>query len=74
MNQIAYEAPQEGAYNLIHDPFIAVVERDKGEGYDICALDRQPVIAGAAYRYVIVRFGADGEMDRLIPTNIVEIQ
>lgn len=35
-------------------------------------VDHMPVIEGAAYRYLIVQFSANGEIRRIIPTNPVE--
>ncbi len=84
IEQIAHElvydpgAEQVPAHTVIHDPFIAVVPRDafdeiEGEAHHIYLLDRHPVLSGAKYRYLLVRFREDGEIDRVIPTNEVEL-
>ncbi len=83
MEQIAHEQiPDPGSgvlpHTIIHDPFIAVIPREvfgeeEGRENFLCVLDRHPVISGAMYRYVLVRFRPDGEIDRVIPTNSVEI-
>ena len=36
-------------------------------------LDTQPVVLGARYRYLLVRFKEDREIDQVIPTNEVEV-
>jgi hypothetical protein len=40
---------------------------------DLFVLDRHPVLAGAKYRYLIVRYGPDREIDRVIPAGEIEI-
>jgi len=36
-------------------------------------IDTQPQISGAGYQYVVVHFGADHEIDQLIPSNEVDV-
>jgi hypothetical protein len=62
----------------IYDPFITVVPRAGSTVADIYLLDTQPVVANAAYRYLLVRLRAPtdpapGEIDQVIPTNAVEV-
>ena len=45
---------------------------EKG-GFPVYLLDTQPVIRGAAYVYLLVRFGADGEPKDILPTPPVVI-
>jgi hypothetical protein len=44
-----------------------------GSDQDILLLDRQPVIAGARYKYLVVRLGPNKEIERVIVTNEVNV-
>jgi hypothetical protein len=79
MEEIAAEFttdPQYGSVTVLHDPFIRMTEGVVvGAGELPGALwlvDTQPVVSGAAYRYLIVRLGPNGEIKEVIPTNVVE--
>jgi len=60
---------------IIYDPFILMTRtRDSGDPWGIYLVDSQPVVRGAKYQYLLVRFDeATKEMDRVIPAGIVEI-
>lgn len=43
--------------------------------YELYALDTQPVVIGASYRYVLLRFDETGhEIDRVIPVGEIEVK
>lgn len=42
--------------------------------YEIFALDTQPVIIGARYRYLLVRFGNNGEASQVIPVSEIDVE
>ncbi|MES2598689.1 MAG: hypothetical protein V4662_25370 [Verrucomicrobiota bacterium] len=44
-----------------------------GSDQDIFLLDRQPVLKQARYKYLLVRFGPDKEIERVIVTNEIEV-
>ena len=69
MEKIAYGF--SGIYTYIYDPFITVTQQGL-VGY-IWLLDTQPQISGATYKYLIVRFGANREIEEIIPTNEVPV-
>jgi len=82
MEKIAWEAalhPEIGPVAIIRDPFIAVFNDLPTPGgptnpiNGIYLLDTQPVVLGARYRYLLVRFKDDREIDQIIPTNEVEV-
>ncbi|MEY2407972.1 MAG: hypothetical protein QOF48_642 [Verrucomicrobiota bacterium] len=81
MERIAYgivafnEFLGSGPAAAIYDPFI-VMTRASGANpaiYGIYLVDTQPVILGARYRYLLVRFKDNHEIDQVIPTNEVEV-
>jgi len=41
--------------------------------YEIFALDTQPVVEGASYRYLLVRFKENHEIDQVIPVDPIEV-
>jgi len=59
----------------IYDPFVdlRVAAGDPASDYGIYIRDTQGVIAGARYRYLIVRYKENGEIDRVIRTNTVDV-
>jgi hypothetical protein len=70
MEEIAYKAIGGGSPQIeIHDPYIGL--QANGAKHDIMLLDRHPVLTGAAYQYLLVRYGPDKEIERVIPTNTV---
>lgn len=60
-----------------YDPFILIAPsstRKEQFWYDLLVKDTQPVISGAHYRYLIVRFNpVSREIVEIIPTNVVAI-
>ena len=82
MEEIAY---QTGTYSsggpavpahIVKDPFIAGIPHpsipDNGDtlGAYLYALDRQPAVRGAEYKYLFVRFkGRTREIDRIVPAS-----
>lgn len=87
METIAYAIGPDPQFNnpavaLIYDPFVDVYTSSllglpsdpAGTGRNvIVVLDTQPVLFGARYRYLLVRFGADREIVEVIPTEPVEV-
>lgn len=70
---------------FIVDPFIAVIPDQADENLftdlpppdgrcGIYLLDTTPLLAGAAYQYFLLRFGSDGEMEQVIPTNTIDLE
>lgn len=67
--------------NVVTDPFISILPSSVtllprtmiGSDQDILLLDRQPVIAGARYKYLVVRLGPNKEIERVIVTNEVNV-
>jgi hypothetical protein len=65
----------------VTDPFIAILPAAvtglprtiATSEQDILLMDRQPVIQGARYKYLLVRFGPNKEIERVIVTNEVDI-
>lgn len=66
-------------YNVLQDPFIAARNRDEFDPlldentHELILLDTQPVVQGAKYRYLLVRFDEFGEIDRILPVDPIEI-
>jgi hypothetical protein len=59
------------------DPFV-LYDRSPGSStstwqLNLYLLDTQPVIRGAKYRYLLVHFGSNHEMDYILPTNDMEV-
>lgn len=76
MEQIAHAMvtdPTHGDITEIHDPFIAVLRASDDPIGSIWLVDTQPVLANGRYVYLLVRFGADGEIAEVIPTPPVDI-
>jgi len=83
MEKIAYNAvndPNFGMNTFIHDPFIDVIGTSLIDGggfavgrHYLVLYDTQPVIFGARYRYILVRFGPDREITEVIPTKAVDV-
>jgi hypothetical protein len=84
MENIAYTVgmdPTFGSSALIFDPFIDVYQASllnlpefaSAIGRNVIVLlDTQPVVFGARYRYLLVRFGDNREIVEVIPTADVE--
>ncbi|HTI72322.1 MAG TPA: hypothetical protein VMF06_20275 [Candidatus Limnocylindria bacterium] len=65
-------------YLNLADPFFIAPQNDKQGstvpgGSLLYLLDTQPVLRGATYKYLVVRFGADGEPVEVIPTPTVDV-
>ena len=65
-------------YAMLADPFFIAPQNTKigstaEGGAPLLLLDTQPVIRGATYKYLVVRFGDDGEPAEVIPTPTVDI-
>ncbi|TVR54037.1 MAG: hypothetical protein EA425_02605 [Puniceicoccaceae bacterium] len=63
-----------GDYNVVIDPyFTGVPDPERPDRLIIYARDTQPVLFGEAYRYLLVRFRPDGEIDRVITTQTLNL-
>lgn len=79
MERIAQVA--SGPNKIVTDPFTAILHQSDSPltgtepqfDHDIFLLDRQPVIKGATYKYILVRFGPTKEIERVIVTNTVDV-
>ena len=80
MEQVAY-TPFGLSKISVTDPFVAVLHKSDNDlprtatnfDHDILLLDRQPVIKGARYKYLLVRFTPGKEIERVIVTNTVDV-
>jgi len=79
MEKIAYQftgsAGQLGN-TVIQDPFITATTMTVTDNLRylwLWLIDTQPQISRAGYQYVVVHFGADHEIDQLIPSNEVDV-
>ncbi len=67
--------------NNVIDPFIAILSSAitglprtiTGSDQDILLIDRQPVLKGARYKYLVVRFSPTKEIERVSATNTVDV-
>ncbi len=82
MENIAYQltgVPGQTTNAIIQDPFVTATATTVNGSFATPAIlwlwlkDTQPQIAGARYRYVLVRFKANREIDQLIPTTEVVV-
>ena len=78
MERIAYAktgVPGQSIQTIIADPFLTETTSTDNSGRYLWywLRDTQPQISGARYKYVIVRFRSDHEIDQVIPTNEVEV-
>jgi hypothetical protein len=79
MENIAYSVATSGGdvvTNTLWDPFILYDMHEVEKTYwklKIYMLDTQPVLRGARYRYLLVHFGPDWEMEYILPTNEMEV-
>ena len=63
---------QEQPVYAVHDPyFFLIPEPTTPNGYHLWVKDTQPVVQGATYRYLLVRFTDRGELGRVIPLDPV---
>ncbi|MBI5384443.1 MAG: hypothetical protein HZA90_07115 [Verrucomicrobia bacterium] len=77
MENIAYEQ-QTGpsATSTLHDPFITLTRLQISDLVSLAYLwlvDTQPIVSGASYRYVLVRFKPNREIDQVITSNEVYV-
>ena len=77
MEEIAFQHtvdPTSVPVTIVHDPFVGMYNSPTPNTRNIFLLDRQPVISGAKYRYIIVRLDdVTKEIDRVMLTNEVTI-
>jgi hypothetical protein len=80
MEKIAFQQTTQapyGAVTILRDPFVGVFQNGStpfgSPIYDLYLLDTQPVVTGARYGYLLVRFGDNREIEEVIPTNEVEL-
>ena len=72
MENIAYG--KSGGNTLIYDPFFAITRlRSSSDPWGVYLIDTQPVVRMATYQYLLVRFGEDKEIDRIIPVGTITI-
>jgi hypothetical protein len=68
--------PELGSLTVIRDPFL-VLKPAPGSGkqalHDLFLVDTQPVLVGARYKYLLMRFKPNGEIEHVLPTNEVEV-
>ena len=58
----------------MRDPFVRILSQSFPiQKHEIFLLDTQPVVKRAAYAYVMVRFGKDGEISSVHPLPPVTI-
>ena len=69
LENIAYGTSGGGV--TIYDPFISAAQ--EGFYLYLWALDTQPQISGASYNYLVVRFGANREIEEIIPSFTVTV-
>jgi len=63
---------QEQPVHAVYDPYVFLIpEPTVGQGYHLWVKDTQPVVQGAEYRYLLVRFTDRGEIARVIPLDPV---
>ena len=78
MENIAYQVAGSAAgptNTYILDPFVAAssyADNTYNHLY-LWLKDNQPVISGARYKYILVHFGPNHEIDQLIPSNEVDV-
>jgi hypothetical protein len=77
METVSYRlAPTgNGTNTALVDPFVAGTYSLAGDTYYLWLWlkDTQPIISGARYQYVLVHFGANHEIDQLVPSNPVDV-
>lgn len=75
MENIAYGTndPQQPGKITIYDPFIRVAKRSVESKWGIYLLDTHPVMRGATYQYLLVRFEENGEVDTIFKVGTLAI-
>jgi hypothetical protein len=76
---VATNVPNLGLFTRIDDPFIRLTALGQVPGGEnkleraLVLLDTTPVIIGANYAYLLVRFNDAGEVLNVVPTTLVEV-
>ena len=71
MEEIAYGTNAVSV--TVYDPFIGITRKDSGN-WEVYLIDTQPVVSGAKYQYLLMRFDEKTkELDRIIPAGTVTI-
>ena len=71
MEEIAYG--DNAVSTIIYDPFIGITKKSSDD-WGIYIIDTQPIVHGAKYQYLIMRFDENTkELDRIIPAGTVTI-
>jgi hypothetical protein len=73
---VTTNVPNVGVFTRVDDPFIRVTGLGQVGGNkerSLVLLDTTPVILGANYAYLLVRFDDAGEVINVIPTTLVEV-
>lgn len=81
MERLAYVENGIAGQTNVTDPWIAILHEadsplprtDSNSDHDIFLLDRQPVLKGARYKYLVARFSPTREIERVIVTNTVDV-
>lgn len=81
MERLAYVQNVIAGETEVTDPWIAILHQadsplsrtDTTYDHDIFLLDRQPVLKGARYKYLVARFSPTKEIERVIVTNTVDV-
>lgn len=76
---VTTNVPNAGIFTRIDDPFIRLTALGQVPGSEnkleraLVLLDTTPVILGANYAYLLVRFNDAGEVLNVVPTTLVEV-
>jgi hypothetical protein len=81
MERIAYVKNIMNGNVEVTDPWITILHESDSPltgtnpnyDHDIYLVDRQPVLKGARYKYLLVRFSPNKEIERVIVTNTVDV-
>ena len=80
MEKIAFQQTNQvpyGAVTVLRDPFVGAFARAGDNSgsptYDLYLFDTQPVVTGARYGYLLVRFGENRAIEEVIPTNEIDL-
>lgn len=67
------ESPPSIYYLRLRDPFTTLRPSGKLGLSDLMIRDTQPVVRGARYRYTLVRFKANHEIEEIVPAGEIEV-
>lgn len=67
------ESPPSIYYLRLRDPFTVLRPSGKNGLSDLMIRDTQPVVRGARYRYTLVRFKANHEIEEIVPAGEIEV-